>query len=108
MSEHSLSGNKAKNDKSDKPTKPALPTDSVQAIINYVTEFWRKQYTFTLEAKHIRSAISNKLSTEKSAFKKRSKIVASETARNNLTADDDGQPNGAAGGDEDEDDEIAT
>jgi hypothetical protein len=34
MSEHSLSGNKAKNDKSDKPTKPALPTDSVQAIIS--------------------------------------------------------------------------
>nr|CAH0103524.1 unnamed protein product [Daphnia galeata] len=77
MSQHSLGGMKAKNDKSDTPAKPVLPPDSVQAIINYVTEFLRKQYTITLEPKHIRSAISTKLSTEKSAFKKRSSIVAS-------------------------------
>ena len=34
MSQHSLSGKKAKNDKSDTPAKPALPADSVQAIIS--------------------------------------------------------------------------
>ncbi len=128
MSQHSLSGNKAKNDKSDKPAKPALPPDSVQAIISihfilygkkqcitiypftffldYVTEFWKKQYNITLEAKHIRCAISTKLSTENSAFKKRSSIVASATARRNLTADDDGQPGAAGGADENGDDEI--
>jgi hypothetical protein len=33
MSQHSLSENKAKNDKSDTPAKPALPPDSVQTII---------------------------------------------------------------------------
>jgi hypothetical protein len=34
MSKHSLSGNKAKNDKSDTPAKPALPLDSVLTIIS--------------------------------------------------------------------------
>jgi hypothetical protein len=129
MSQHSLSGNKAKNDKSDTPVKPSLPPDSVQTIIgiyfilygkkqcitiypstvflDYVTEFLRKIH-ITLEAKHIRSAISTKLSTENLAFKKRSSIVAAATARNNSTADDDGQPGAAAGADENEDDEITT
>ncbi len=51
--------------------------------------------------------ISTKLSTENSAFKKRSSIVASATAWKKLTADDDGQPGAAGGDDEDEDDEIA-
>jgi hypothetical protein len=54
---------------------------------------------------HIRSAISTKLSTENSAFKKRSSIVAA-TFRNNLTADDDGQPNAAGSADENLDDQI--
>ena len=120
MSQHSLSGKKAKNDKSDTPPKPALPADSVQAIISinfilyrkkqcitinpftfyldYVTDFWKKQYTITLEQKHIGSAISTKLSTENSAFKKRS-------ARNKSTADDDGEPGAADGGADDEDEE---
>lgn len=60
----------------------------------------------TLEAKHIRSAISTKLSTENSAFKKRSWIVASATVRRNLTADDDGLLGAAGGADENEDGEI--
>ena len=66
----------------------------------------RKQYTITLEPKHIMSAISTKLSTENSAFKKISSIVASATAWKKLTADDDEQPGAAGGYDEDEDDEI--
>jgi hypothetical protein len=43
MSEHSLSGSKVKNHKSDKPAKPALPSDSVQAIISIHFILYRKK-----------------------------------------------------------------
>lgn len=53
-------------------------------FLDYDTEFWRKQYIITLEARNIRSAISTKLLTENSVFNKRLSIVASATARKKL------------------------
>jgi hypothetical protein len=50
---------------------------SYHIFLDYITEFSKKQYTITLEPKHIRSAISTKLLTENSAFKKRSSIFPS-------------------------------
>ncbi|KZS19955.1 Uncharacterized protein APZ42_013480 [Daphnia magna] len=75
MTQHSLSGKKAKNDKSDGPPKPALPADPVQAIINYVTDFWEKHYNIQVETQQIRSSISTKLSTENSEYKKMASAI---------------------------------
>ncbi|KZS07752.1 Uncharacterized protein APZ42_028462 [Daphnia magna] len=75
MAQHSLSGKKAKNDKSDGPPKPALPAYPVQAIKNYVTEFWGKHYNIQVETQQIRRSISTKLSMEYSAYKKRASTI---------------------------------